>query len=102
MAVDGYLNFDTKLDVTGINNGFTKVNSTIAKGVDKAKNMFSDLAKAAAAALSLAALVNFGKECIELGSDLAEVQNVVRCQPIVCMHFTDQNTLTQQQEARTK
>ena len=77
MAVDGYLNFDTKLDVTGINNGFTKVNSTIAKGVDKAKNMFSDLAKAAAAALSLAALVNFGKECIELGSDLAEVQNVV-------------------------
>lgn len=77
MAVDGYLNFDTKLDVTGINNGFTKVNSTIAKGVDKAKNMFSDLAKAAAAALSLAALVNFGKECIELGSDLEEVQNVV-------------------------
>ena len=77
MAVDGYLNFDTRLDVTGINNGFTKVNSTIAKGVDKAKNMFSDLAKAAAAALSLAALVNFGKECIELGSDLEEVQNVV-------------------------
>lgn len=30
-----------------------------------------------AAAFSIKAIVNFGKECLELGSDLAEVQNVV-------------------------
>ena len=41
----------------------------------------SSLAKKAgvalAAAFSVKKLVDFGKECIELGSDLAEVQNVV-------------------------
>lgn len=31
----------------------------------------------AAAAFSVRAIINFGKECLELGSDLAEVQNVV-------------------------
>ena len=41
----------------------------------------SSLAKKAgvalAAAFSVKKLIDFGKECIELGSDLAEVQNVV-------------------------
>lgn len=35
------------------------------------------IGKIAAAAFSIKAIVSFGKECIELGSDLAEVQNVV-------------------------
>lgn len=44
-------------------------------------NGITDLAKKAggaiAAALAVGKIVDFGKECIELGSDLSEVQNVV-------------------------
>lgn len=46
-------------------------------GVNKIKNAFKKAAKIVAAALSVAAIITFGKSCIELGSDLAEVQNVV-------------------------
>lgn len=50
------------------------VGSSLNVGIGGA---LSKIAKIAVAALSVRALVNFGKECIELGSDLAEVQNVV-------------------------
>ena len=43
----------------------------------KIKTAFSKIGKIIGAALSVAALVRFGKSCIELGSALAEVQNVV-------------------------
>lgn len=43
---------------------------------DKMKSSFSGVGKAVAVALGAAA-VAFGKSCIDLGSDLAEVQNVV-------------------------
>ena len=43
----------------------------------KIKAAFSKVGKIIGAALSVAALVRFGKSCIELGSALAEVQNVV-------------------------
>ena len=43
----------------------------------KIKSAFSKIGKIVGAALSVAALVRFGKSCIELGSALAEVQNVV-------------------------
>lgn len=39
--------------------------------------MFSKLGKVVAAAFAVKAIVNFSKECLQLGSDLAEVQNVV-------------------------
>lgn len=41
------------------------------------ENAFSGIGTAVAAGLSLRAIVNFSKECINLGSDLSEVQNVV-------------------------
>lgn len=41
------------------------------------KGMAAKAGKAIAAAFALKKLVDFGKQCIELGSDLAEVQNVV-------------------------
>lgn len=41
------------------------------------KNIAKKAGLAIAAAFSLKKLVDFGKECLELGSDLAEVQNVV-------------------------
>lgn len=45
--------------------------------VGKIKSAFGKIGKVLGIALSVAAIVNFGKQCIELGSDLAEVQNVV-------------------------
>lgn len=77
MAVDGYLNFDTKLDTSGFNGGLAQVNTTVTKSIEKVKNQLKTFAKTAAVAFSTYAVSNFGKECIELGSDLAEVQNVV-------------------------
>ncbi len=49
----------------------------VDSGVNKIKNAFKKTAKIVAAALSVAAIITFGKSCIELGSDLSEVQNVV-------------------------
>lgn len=43
----------------------------------KLKGVFGKIAKTIGVALSVAAIVRFGRECINLGSDLAEVQNVV-------------------------
>lgn len=43
----------------------------------KIKSAFGKIGKVLGIALSVAAIINFGKQCIELGSDLAEVQNVV-------------------------
>ena len=77
MAVDGYLNFDTKLDTSGFNGGLAQVNTTVTKSIEKMKTQLKTFAKTAAVAFSAYAVSNFGKECIELGSDLAEVQNVV-------------------------
>lgn len=55
------------------------VNTTkkINSQVDKIKGAFNKIGAAVGIALSVAAIVNFGKSCINLGSDLAEVQNVV-------------------------
>lgn len=41
------------------------------------KGAFKKIAFSMAAAFSARAVINFGKECLELGSDLQEVQNVV-------------------------
>ena len=49
----------------------------IQAGLDKVDAAFKKVAKAAAAYISVKALVDFGKSCVELGSDLSEVQNVV-------------------------
>jgi hypothetical protein len=54
-----------------------KATSQIEKGLNKVDSAFKKIAKAAAAYISVRTLVNFGKECVQLGSDLSEVQNVV-------------------------
>jgi len=43
----------------------------------KIKSAFSKIGKVLGIALSITAIVRFGKACIDLGSDLSEVQNVV-------------------------
>ena len=54
-----------------------KATGQIEKGLNKVDAAFKKVAKAAAAYISVKALVDFGKSCVELGSDLTEVQNVV-------------------------
>ena len=54
--------------------GMTKAASSIK---DKMKGSFSGMGKMLIAGLSIKGLADFTKKCLELGSDLAEVQNVV-------------------------
>lgn len=54
-----------------------KATSAVEKQTEKIKSAFGKIGKAVAVAFSVTALISFGKSCIELGSDLAEVQNVV-------------------------
>lgn len=46
-------------------------------GLDSVENALRKVGKVALAAISVKALTDFGKACVELGSDLDEVQNVV-------------------------
>ncbi len=64
--VDGYLNFNTKINTKGFE-----------RGVANIKQLLRPLASAMAVAFSVKALVNFSKQAIETASDMAEVQNVV-------------------------
>ena len=54
-----------------------KATAGIQSGLNKVDSAFKKIAKTAAAYISVRALVSFGKQCVELGSDLTEVQNVV-------------------------
>lgn len=54
-----------------------KAANAVDKQTEKIKSAFGKIAKAVGLALSVTAIISFGKSCIELGSALAEVQNVV-------------------------
>ena len=73
MAVDGYLNFKTKIDTKGFNTGTKQ----IGEGLGNMKQMLGKVGASVGAAFSVKALVDFGKSAVETASDLAEVQNVV-------------------------
>lgn len=85
---DGSVIIDTKLDTEGIKKGTEEIKDEledVGKGSDSAGekiggdlvDSFKKLGKAIIAAGVIDAMVDFGKEAIELGSDLEEVQNVV-------------------------
>lgn len=54
-----------------------KTANVVQKQTEKIKSALGKIGKAVAIAFSVTAIISFGKSCIELGSDLAEVQNVV-------------------------
>ena len=57
---------------------FNRQMRNLASGAERTTtSAFSGLGKKLGAVLGVAALVNFTKSCLDLGSDLAEVQNVV-------------------------
>ncbi|MGN0602146.1 MAG: hypothetical protein ACI4I7_05490 [Oscillospiraceae bacterium] len=73
MAVDGRLNFDTKIDTKGFNAGTKSLSGSLG-GL---KSMLGKVAVAATAAFSVKKLIDFGKQAVSVASDLQEVQNVV-------------------------
>ena len=63
--------------ITKIANSIKKVVSVVGGAVNNIKSKFNVLNSTLASGLSLAALVALSKKCLELSSDLVEVQNVV-------------------------
>ena len=73
MAADGSVIIDTRMDTNGVQKGVSAIKQSF-NGIGSAVKKIGLLIGRAFAA---GKLVQFGKECVELGSDLAEVQNVV-------------------------
>lgn len=73
MAADGSVIIDTRMDTTGVQNGVLAIKQSF-NGLGSAVKKIGLLI---GGAFAVGKLVQFGKECVELGSDLAEVQNVV-------------------------
>lgn len=70
---DGKVVINTKLDNSGLKRGLKGIPSALG-GL---KSALAGLGSAVGIAFSVGAIVNFGKEAINLASDLQEVQNVV-------------------------
>ncbi len=71
----GAIDMELLLNSNPFNRGLKNTEKTIkSSGIE---NALGNIGKIALAAFSVNAIVNFGKECLNLGSDLAEVQNVV-------------------------
>lgn len=71
----GAVDFELLLSSNKFNQGIKTAGNTIQKsGIS---NSLKSIGKAAIAAFSVKAVVDFTKSCLELGSNLAEVQNVV-------------------------
>lgn len=76
---------DLRKEVDGMKmNGIGKGAIDASNGVDRLKNssnkalsVLSSLKNTLIKAFAVGAVIKFGKECLELGSNLAEVQNVV-------------------------
>ena len=73
MAADGSVIIDTRMDTTGVQNGVSAIKQSF-NGLGSAVKKIGLLI---GGAFAVGKLVQFGKECLELGSDLTEVQNVV-------------------------
>lgn len=73
MAADGSVIIDTRMDTTGVQNGV----SAIKQSFNGLGNAVKKIGLLIGGAFAVGKLVQFGKECVELGSDLTEVQNVV-------------------------
>lgn len=73
MAADGSVIIDTRMDTTGVQKGV----SAIKQSFDGLGSTVKKIGLLIGGVFAVGKLVQFGKECVALGSDLAEVQNVV-------------------------
>ena len=73
MAADGSVIIDTRMDTSGVQNGV----SAIKKSFNGLGSAVKKVGLLIGGIFAIGKLAQFGKECLELGSDLTEVQNVV-------------------------
>lgn len=73
----GKIGLDLVLNEGSFNRQLNNVNAQAKQASNKISSSLKKIGLAVAAAFSVKAIVSFGKECIDLGSNLAEVQNVV-------------------------
>ena len=73
MTADGSVIIDTRMDTSGVRNGVSAIRQSF-NGLDSVVKKIGVLI---GGAFAIGELAQFGKECLELGSDLSEVQNVV-------------------------
>ena len=73
MAADGSVIIDTRMDTSGVQNGV----SAIKQSFNGLGNAVKKIGVLIGGAFAIGKLAQFGKECVELGSNLTEVQNVV-------------------------
>lgn len=84
MKSDGSIVIDTRINSDGIEAGVNNLKTSMTRKVGEVQDSISKLGGAAkklgaaiTAVFAVKQVVQFGKECLELGSDLQEVQNVV-------------------------
>lgn len=73
MAADGSVIIDTRMDTSGVQNGV----SAIRQSFNGLGSVVKKIGVLIGGAFAIRKLAQFGKECVELGSNLSEVQNVV-------------------------
>lgn len=73
MAADGSIIIDTRMDTSGVQNGV----SAIRQSFNGLGSVVKKIGILIGGAFAIGKLAQFGKECVELGSNLTEVQNVV-------------------------
>lgn len=73
MAADGSVIIDTRMDTSDVQNGV----SAIKQSFNGLGSVVKKVGLLIGGVFAAKKLVEFGKECLDLGSDLAEVQNVV-------------------------
>lgn len=73
MAADGSVIIDTRMDTSGVQNGV----SAIKQSFNGLGSVVKKIGILIGGAFAIGKLAQFGKECVELGSNLTEVQNVV-------------------------
>lgn len=73
MAADGSVIIDTRMDTSGVQNGV----SAIRQSFNGLGSVVKKIGILIGGAFAIGKLTQFGKECVELGSNLTEVQNVV-------------------------
>lgn len=73
MAVDGSLNFDTKIDSKGFDKGLKNINSSVSK----LSSGLGALKTKIAAAFSVAAIVAFGKQALETAASVNAANSVM-------------------------
>ena len=77
MTTAGQIGIDLVLNSAGFKRQLKSINSVANSASNKISSNFKQIGVAVVAAFSVKKIVDFGKSCVDLGSDLAEVQNVV-------------------------